>query len=163
MSDVHLIKVILSIDDRITVRLTVDTDVILGPDSLLPLGSPKQSCVIFEYKTHDAVQRGRGMETCSEATLDLISANYKSNQMTTAVMTDMNRSTSILTLSIFETNVHITQYNDVSLNQMVTCISNHIKDSCVPDNTHMMLLEHSDKASDVALKLYNQRVRSIED
>ena len=126
--DVHLIKVILSIDDRITVRLTVDTDVILGPDSLLPLGSPKQSCVIFEYKTLDAAQRGRGrgMETFSEATLDLISANYKSNQMTTAVMTDMNSSTSILTLSIFETNVHITQHNDVSLNQMVTCISNHI-------------------------------------
>ena len=126
LSDVHLIKVILSIDDRITVRFTVDTDVILGPDSLLPLGSPKQSCVIFEYKTLDAVQRERDMETCSEATLYLMSANYKSNQMTTAVMTDMNRSTSILTLSMFETNVHITQYNDVSLNQMVTCISNHI-------------------------------------
>lgn len=166
--DVHSSKTILSLDDPKTGVLKGGTDLILGPEGLHLLGVVQQTCVAFELKTEDAVREKRLKAFLSQATLELIAANYFSNQMTVVVLTDLCTAASILTLRRVPNtdDLNVVVYEDVSLSKAAQFVANHLSLTCVPSVDYRLGVEGfavAGEAVEVLQVFKRARVSALED
>jgi len=130
MYDVHSKHGILSVRDDKSGSLSGGTDLIIAPYGLDIQSSPRLSCVAFEFKTEEAVVKN-GLESfLSQATMELIAANYHSRQMTLVVLTDLSTKSIMLTLTRELNNIAILKYNDVTLEQMANFVRADLDRNC---------------------------------
>lgn len=171
--DVHTKKQLLNLDDRKTGKLSGGTDLILCPHGIHSLGLVQQICVVVELKTEaTALAEGLGAYT-SQATLELIAANYYSNQMTVVVLTDLKTGASIFTLKRVDDgddNVNIVVFENLTVSQAAQYVAHHLAQDCVPSKSHRLGASAGTSSStqlkeaDVVLNAYKKaRVSPLED
>jgi hypothetical protein len=144
--DVHSHKTILSLDDNRTGKLSGGTDLLIAPFGLAVESAIKQSCVVIELKPCYDSSREDGIESLqksnAQVTLELIAANYHSNQMTLAVLTDLSSGANIWSLQRVPSEsgdiVAIKKYTGVSLNQMADFIKSHLELNCCPQREYRL-------------------------
>ena len=161
--DVHNKAGLLSLDDKKTGILKGGTDLILAPQGLHVLGLPQQICVAVELKTKEAVLRNGFSSYIAQATLELMAANYYSNQMTVVVLTDLSSGATIFTLRAEEGMLpSIVLYEKASLEQAAKFIADHLTEACVPIKNHS--LDGGRKSADDFLRTFKKsRVTPLED
>ena len=162
--DVHTKKNILSVDDRKTGKLNGGTDLILGPYGLYICGTVQQSCVVVELKTEDAVIKSKGFGSFfGQATLELIAANYYSNQMAVVVLTDLCSGAWIYALKRNENEtISVIIYENLTVSQAAKFIVDHLTEYCVPNKNYN--LQTGRRPVDVDVKAMKQaRVSPLED
>ena len=75
----------------------------------------------------------------AQATLELMAANYYSNQMTVVVLTDLSSGATIFTLRAEEGMLpSIVLYEKASLEQAAKFIADHLTEACVPIKNHSL-------------------------
>jgi hypothetical protein len=166
--DVHKSKTILSLEDKKTGVLKGGTDLILGPSGLHLLGVVQQSCVAFELKTEAVATQHKLKSFLSQATLELIAANYYSNQTTVVVLTDLSTATTILSLSNVPNTEHlkVIVYEDLTLNQAAQFVADHVAKMCVPSADYRLGSDNfgvSREAVEVLQVFKRARVSPLED
>ena len=166
--DVHASKSILSLEDRKTGVLKGGTDLILGPYGLHELGVVQQSCVAFELKTEAAITKDKIKSFLSQATLELIAANYYSNQTTLVVLTDLSTATTILTLGKVPhtEDLNVVVYEKLTLQQAAQFVARHLADTCAPSVNYRLGAEGfaiSKEAVEVLQVFKKARVSPLED
>ena len=161
--DVHNKTGILSLDDKKTGILKGGTDLILAPYGLHVLGLTRQLCVAVELKTNEDVVKNGFSSFIGQATLQLIAANYFSNQMTVVVLTDLFSGATIFTLNCEEgKQMNVVIYEDVELEQAANFIADHLTEACVPIKNHS--LDSGRKSADDILRTFKKaRVSALED
>jgi hypothetical protein len=133
MYDVHSDHTLLSLDDeKMGTPLSGGTDLIIAPFGIAMESVIQNSCVAFEFKTKEAVDKKQGFASfVSEATMELIASNYHSNQLTLVVLTDLCTDNCMLLTFIRETGkLAIMKYFDVTLDQMAIFVSSHLQQNC---------------------------------
>lgn len=132
--DVHKCKTILSLSDPKTGDLSGGTDLILGPANLYEEGVVQQSCVVFELKTQFAVSQKGFSAFKSQATLELIAANYHSEQMTVVVLSDLYTAAMLFTLQRATGSdfLNVVVYENLTLSQAAQFVATHVTNSCFP-------------------------------
>lgn len=162
--DVHTKANILNVDDRKTGKLTGGTDLILGPHGLHVFSTTQQSCVLFELKTRETIEKKKGFgHFIAQATLELIAANYYSNQMAVVVLTDLYSGASVFTLKRNESETtSVILYENLTVSQAVQFTVDHLTEYCVPLKSYN--LQTGRRPVDIDLRAMKQsRVSQLED
>ena len=129
--DVHKCKNLLSVTTDVAFgKLSGGTDCIIAPYGLALESTPGQACVVFEFKTANAISSTGFEDNLPQAVLELLCACYYSNQPCLAVLTDMWSGAVILKIG---GNGRLIQRYELSLHGMALMISQHLKDTCVAD------------------------------
>lgn len=163
--DVHEQISILNLEDRKTGVLKGGTDCILGPYGLHVLGTVQQCCVAVELKTEEAMKNTGISNFTAQAALELIAANYFSNQMTVVLLTDLCSATSIFTLIRDEMGyISVVIYEDLTVSEGLKFVADHISEHCVPKRRHILEECDTQKDGDIILKSFKKaRVSPLED
>jgi hypothetical protein len=162
--DVHNKKGILNVDDRKTGKLSGGTDLILGPYGLYISSAVQQSCVVVELKTKETVIKKNGFGSfLAQATLELIAANYYSNQMAVVVLTDLCSGATICALKRNENEtISVIIYENLTVSQAAKFIVDHLTEYCVPNKNYN--LQTGRRPVDVDVQAMKQaRVSPLED
>jgi hypothetical protein len=162
MYDVHSKHGILSVRDEKSGSLSGGTDLIIAPYGLDILSSPRQSCVAFEFKSEEDVQK-YGLESyLGQATMELIASNYHSRQMTLVVLTDLSTRSIMLTFTRESNNFAIMKYDDVTLDQMANFVRAHLDRNCTPRRSYVLpAVDEGIRESEQLMKLGRELVSAM--
>lgn len=137
--DVHSDKTLLSFEDEKAGKVSGGTDIIIGPNGVAEESLAQVSCVAIEVKTAKNVRDNGLKHFSAQGTLELIAANYHSNQMTLVIVTDLATGAAGWTLKQTDKgNIGIVRYDKLTLQQMMSLIISHLKQNCVPDNEFLL-------------------------
>jgi hypothetical protein len=164
--DVHDRRTILNVDDPKCGKLKGGTDVIIAPCGLANESIVKQACVLFELKTAHIVSTNKLDSFNPQATLELIAANYHSNQLVLVVLTDLYTAANMITFNLEKEELVITRYSNVSLNGMANFISGHLSQNCFNNRAykfdHVLTESMEEKKSEMIVKcLKKARVSDV--
>jgi hypothetical protein len=129
------------VEDKKIGNLKGGTDLIIGPHGLHLLGVVQQSCVAVELKTENAVTLAGGIGTFStQATLELIAANYYSNQLAVVLLTDLSTSATIFTLvkKVGSDAINVKVFEGLTISEGLQFIAHHLSMTCVPDRLYRL-------------------------
>jgi hypothetical protein len=132
--DVHSDKTLLNFEDEKSGKISGGTDIIVGPFGVAQESLAQVSCVAIEIKTAKKVRENGLNSFSSQGTLELIAANYHSNQMTLVIVTDLSTAATAWTLARDDDGeLGIVRYADLTLQQMMSMITSHLSRNCVPN------------------------------
>lgn len=121
-----------------------------------------QACVAVELKTEDDVRKNGLSVFFAQATLELVAANFLSNQLTVVLLTDLSTSSVIFALDrTVNGTMSINYYDDLSLSQAAHFISDHLINNCVPVTRYV--LENGKRKADEVLRHFKKNRVSTED
>lgn len=136
--DLHSDHTCLSFEDEKSGKISGGTDMIIAPRGLVTEFAVTQSCVVVELKTKKNVE-ANGLESFrAEGVLELIAANYHSNQMALVIVTDLFSRAYGWTFQRNGDGVGIIQYSDLSLAEMASLMVNHLEANCFPDRSFQL-------------------------
>jgi hypothetical protein len=138
---------LLSFEDEKSGKVSGGTDIIVGPYGVTEESVAQVSCVAIEVKTAKNVREKDLNSFYAQGTLELIAANYHSNQMTLVIVTDLATSAAAWTLRrTGNGDIGIVRYEKLTLVQMMSLIISHLNQNCVPDNQFMLHRAVDDEA-----------------
>ena len=157
MYEVHLLHGILSVRDCKSGSLSGGTDALIAPYGLVVESAPRQSCVAFELKTKEAVEKNGLKSYLGQATMELIAANYHSRQMTLVVLTDLVSRCILLTFTRESNAIAIIKYEDVSLDQMASFVQVHLDRNCSSHRAYQLpTVDEGNRESEVVMKVWKK-------
>jgi len=163
MYDVHSKHTFLNVRDDKTGSLSGGTDLIIAPFGMALRSVIRNSCVAFEFKTKEAVDK-EGLESfLSQATMELIASNYHSQQMTVVVLTDLcTNSCVLLTFTRESDKLAILQYSNVTLDQMAIFVRSHLHQNCSTIRNYTLpVADEGIRESEIVMKAW-KRARVID-
>jgi hypothetical protein len=112
--------------------LSGGTDLIIAPFGIAIESVIQNSCVAFEFKTKEAVDKKKGFASfVSQATMELIASTYHSHQLTLVVLTDLcTDNCMLLTFTREAGQLAIMKYFDVTLDRMAIFVTSHLQQNC---------------------------------
>ena len=131
--DVHGLRNLLSVDDERTGKFSGGTDAVICPHGIAEECLAGSACVAIELKTEKNVAKNGLSSFTPQATLELICANYLSDQLTLVIVTDLSTGAYAWTLERKENAINIVKYVDLSLEAMASLIADHLEKNCIAD------------------------------
>jgi hypothetical protein len=135
-----------------------EADAVIAPYGLAIESITREGCVVVEFKP------GADLESHNtQATLELIAANYHSNQMAMVILTDLRTGAIIYSFTIEDGRVAIAKYVSVTIVEMALAIKSHLITNCIPSRTYQLNLDGpvgEEKPSAVILRNFKTNVVS---
>jgi len=159
--DVHAIRSFLSFDDERSGKISGGTDLVIAPYGFSVGSLNVAACIVIELKTFSAADSGCFGKYKNQALLELIAANYHSNQLCCVVLTDLVSGAKLFTYALENDDVVIIESDVVSLSAMAAFIISHLN-HCSTSRTYKWkdIQDHTASVPERIIKISKKRMIS---